>query len=1068
MKKTLLYTTALITLISTARAFAADIDVTDSYTIIDNKIENNDGNINFESGTHNFSNNGKILTSGDITVDGGSVDMPSSTNIEASDNPNENTISRVTATGDLNMNGGTFTTTDTLMTIDDLNVDGGTLNININSIDDFRAIDQHNLDRTTQKKIMFLDVKNDMNMTGGEVNIDSQGKYFESHLYEISKNVALSGGKLQIDETQQFHIGYNWWDESTQLTSGGTFTISDDAEFVVNLSNVPVWLQTMTINGGEVTLNGSDLELGYGDLLSISGGVVNLQSATKIVTDDVTGEDNEVVMSSHLKNASGDIELSGGTVNLKGGATFNVIDDILRPDPTNPDEYLDPYINDMTITGGTINVTGESNSIGAAGTIGMSGGQMNIAEDAQLNVTEDLSGTQGTLTLSGTGDINVAGEMNSDLAMSGGTVDISSTGTWNGDMNTSGDYSLEIDNDGNINFANSNNVISNEGSIVGDITMGGGAVVNKGTITGDVGMTGGAIDLAGELTGDVSMTNNATAIATINLSEAAEIDGNVTGTNRNSIVNFDSDEANITGNATGAHLVYNTDNSLSNSVGGTISNLSALTVGNGKTLTYDKPVSGKISSVFIDNGAGLDLGTNTMTAGDVHFAANSNLALRIASTDVWGRIKADSIDISRDNTTLRITIANGLVNPGEYRDFKILDSESGVTGGFLNKIPDNSVYNITYLNEDTVRISLDREEDPWGDDPWDTVREDDTESETTKSIVRQLEDFWQHDREAHNDMIRILRPDTAPAMQQVLNETTGEVFNAVGTRLSGSNVNIGRRTIMEDPCYEEDNGVWVHGIYNKATLDENKKTHGFDSETKGVAMGIETRPTRGSKIGIGYAYTQTDIEGYYREDNVEAHSALLYGEIKPNNWFLNAIGTYTWADFEESKNAYGIPVKGKSDMEMFGLQIMTGYDIHTPVVTITPEAGIRYMHLSLDDYTDTAEQQMDADDLDIITGVLGAKFSQIWIMYNGVVLRPELRAALTYDLTDDGFVTDVTLVNGAKYKTTAETLDRLAIEVGAGLTAEFNQNVEMSIGYDGRFREDYENHTGMIAAKYKF
>lgn len=1044
MKKELFYTTAIIALISAVSASAADLDVTTDYTITDNKIENNDGNINFQSGTHNFSNNGKIITSGDITVTGGSVDVPSSTHIEASDTPEESTISRVTATGDFNMNGGTFTTTDTLMSVEDLNVDGGTLNINVNNINNFNEIDAHNEDRTTANKIKILDVRNNMNMTGGEININSNNKYFESQIYDISKNASISGGKLTINNTSQFNIGYGWFDLTTQQTTGGTFSISDDAEVVINTSNVPVWLQTVNIEGGQVTLNGSSMVIGYGDLLSISGGVINLQSGTGPVWNPDTSQYEDGSIDTYLINANGDVVISGGTINMKGGSTLNAID-IRRG----------TQVNDMTITGGVINATGDDNSIGAAGTIGMSGGQLNVAENGQMFVIKNIGSDeneQGTLTLSGTGDVNVDGTMNSDLAMSGGTVDVSSTGTWNG------------------NIGISSSTFNNDGAINGNVSMSGGTLnsTSSGTITGDAGMTGGTINLAGDLIGNVSMLNGSDP-ATVNLSEAAKIDGSITGVDSNSIVNFNSDEAKVTGNATGAHLVYNTDNSLSNSVGGTISNLSALTIGNGKTLTYDKSVSGKISSVFVNNGAGLNLGTNTMTAGDVHFAANSNLALRIASTDVWGRIKADSIDISRDNTTLRITIANGLVNPGEYRDFKILDSASGVTGGFLNKIPDNSVYNITYLNEDTVRISLAGEEDdPWGNDPWDTVREDDTESETTKSIVRQLEDFWQHDREAHDDMIRILRPDTAPAMQQILNETTGEVFNAVGMRLSGSNVNIGRRTIAEDKCHEDDVGVWAHGIYNKATLDENKKTHGFDSETKGVVMGIETRPTRGSKIGIGYAYTKTDIEGYHREDNVEAHSALLYGEIKPNNWFLNAIGTYSWADFEESKNAYGIPVKGKSDMEMFGLQIMTGYDIHTPVVTITPEAGIRYTHLSLDDYTDTAEQEMDADDLDIVTGVLGAKFSQIWVMYNGVVLRPELRAALTYDLTDDGFVTDVTLVNGAKYTTTAETLDRLAVEVGAGLTAEFNKNVEMSIGYDGRFREDYENHTGMIAAKYKF
>ena len=42
------------------------------------------------------------------------------------------------------------------------------------------------------------------------------------------------------------------------------------------------------------------------------------------------------------------------------------------------------------------------------------------------------------------------------------------------------------------------------------------------------------------------------------------------------------------------------------------------------------------------------------------------------------------------------------------------------------------------------------------------------------------------------------------------------------------------------------------------------------------------------------------------------------------------------------------------------------------------------------------------------------------------------------------------------------------MEFGAGITAEVNDNVELSLGYEGKFREDYQDHTGLINAKYKF
>ena len=118
---------------------------------------------------------------------------------------------------------------------------------------------------------------------------------------------------------------------------------------------------------------------------------------------------------------------------------------------------------------------------------------------------------------------------------------------------------------------------------------------------------------------------------------------------------------------------------------------------------------------------------------------------------------------------------------------------------------------------------------------------------------------------------------------------------------------------------------------------------------------------------------------------------------------------------------------------------------------------------------DCVKALSNGNDLKIGTPVVaGAKVTKTWELENGKVLKPEVRAALTYDLTEAEDTSVMTLANGSTYAVEGENLDRLGFEFGAGISADINDNVEISLGYEGKFREDYQDHTGMINAKYKF
>ena len=205
-----------------------------------------------------------------------------------------------------------------------------------------------------------------------------------------------------------------------------------------------------------------------------------------------------------------------------------------------------------------------------------------------------------------------------------------------------------------------------------------------------------------------------------------------------------------------------------------------------------------------------------------------------------------------------------------------------------------------------------------------------------------------------------------------------------------------------------------------------------------------------------------------RDTDVDTHTAIVYGEYKPSNWYVNGIANYNWSDYSEDKNVAGVGVKADYDVETFGLQTMTGYDMDVNGVNVTPEAGLRYFHVKQDSYKDSAGNKISSDDADILTGVIGAKVNKDFALENGMNIRPEARFAVTYDLMDADNSSFVTLANGAAYNVEGESLDRFGMEFGVGVTAEVNDNVELSLGYEGKFREDYQDHTGLLNAKYKF
>ena len=417
----------------------------------------------------------------------------------------------------------------------------------------------------------------------------------------------------------------------------------------------------------------------------------------------------------------------------------------------------------------------------------------------------------------------------------------------------------------------------------------------------------------------------------------------------------------------------------------------------------------------------------------------------------------------------------------ETKEFTILDGK--VNGDFAELSQNsrykfekvgNGVYEITgtATASDTVVDAGGTANNSATASAWDSVSLDNPSGSVQGKVANVLAELSNKTntatgKKAYVDALTAVAPEVAPMVQQTQTETANQVFGAVSTRLTGGSISTGSQG-MSSGDSNPNAAVWVQGMFNKSKLDDTSKAKGFDADSNGVALGIEKHINRDVKVGAGYAYTDTDIDGFMRDTDVDTHTTIIYGEYKPSNWYVNGIATYGWSDYSEDKNVAGVGVKADYDVETFGLQAMTGYEMNVNGLGITPEAGLRYVHIKQDGYKDSADQRVSANDSDILTGVIGAKISKNFELSNGMNIKPEARIAATYDLMNDDVNSVVTLANGSAYSVNGEALDRFGIEFGAGITAELNTLVELSLGYEGKFREDYQDHTGLINAKYKF
>ena len=481
---------------------------------------------------------------------------------------------------------------------------------------------------------------------------------------------------------------------------------------------------------------------------------------------------------------------------------------------------------------------------------------------------------------------------------------------------------------------------------------------------------------------------------------------------------------------------------------------------------------------FVANSGVLNVGDQTVSLKNAEFNDGSTLAINVKS-DGNGLLKADSLTVNGGQ--LKATLGQGIVDmQNQQKTVTLLESGTEFVNKFAD-VADNNMYrfekadkagdyiiSLAKTAEDVSQENGGTQNNAGEAKAWVDGNKFEQGS-VSADVADKLADLAQNDAKGFNEALSALAPSDTPEVRTNSVSHNTEMFRAVVSHLD--DVSKKKQYGLSSGDAVDGVSVWAKAFGNHAKVDNTSKAYGFKSDGYGATLGIEKQLDNAFKVGLGYSYFYNDVDGFMRDSDVNTHTGFVYGEYRPNNWYTNAIASYGYSKYDENKHVAGDVYKAKYDVDNIGAQVMAGYNASVAKVDVTPEAGLRYNNIHRDNYVDSAGQAVKAETMDVMTAVAGLKVGKDLVSCFGVhsfYWRPEARLAATYDLISDKENAVVSLSNGSGYVVKGQRLNRFGVEAGAGVTFYLSPDVESSVGYEGKFRSHYQDHTGYVSAKYKF
>lgn len=306
-------------------------------------------------------------------------------------------------------------------------------------------------------------------------------------------------------------------------------------------------------------------------------------------------------------------------------------------------------------------------------------------------------------------------------------------------------------------------------------------------------------------------------------------------------------------------------------------------------------------------------------------------------------------------------------------------------------------------------------------------------------------------------------PQTTLAVTQSINNAIATRTGVGQTAPSSSNLSKSNKR----------GGLWFTPAYAHIESDGftgSGVDYGSDIDLYGVNAGAELALTPQLKVGALVSFGQGDTEGNGHASGVSNDFNYwglgAYAGLKMGNVDVIADVSYNNVDNDvQAGNANGVEtVKASFDSEAFSLGVTSKMDLKAGYTKISPYAGLRYTHLSVDDYALNGNRNgnlgsYSASSMNIFSLPVGVTISKEFVTDTGWHFKPAVDLHLTANWGDDN-IDGTTRWNSANNvnldtATSAEIIDPFTYGVSAGIAAKKgNFNFGVGLNYTGSENTD--------------
>jgi outer membrane lipase/esterase len=296
------------------------------------------------------------------------------------------------------------------------------------------------------------------------------------------------------------------------------------------------------------------------------------------------------------------------------------------------------------------------------------------------------------------------------------------------------------------------------------------------------------------------------------------------------------------------------------------------------------------------------------------------------------------------------------------------------------------------------------------------------------------------------------------ASSAVIGETT--------FRQREADLDFGGERLSSHEAWEEGTSILLSGSYDSTDTDARGTINAFESESKGVRLGIEHSWSGSWKVGLNAGYRTTEVDSGQFDADIDTYAFDVYAGWRSGNVFVNASagGSHDKIDTARLSALDPIVMTGETVANTFGARVGAGMWFGGEGLAISPRVAVSWINSGVDGFDEqgfAAQYRYHDRDVTALAAEVALR-AEGDIAGFGVFVEGGYRDAL--DDSSDPVTTSIVA-------NTAHALEREVEDpfggqflASAGVSGDFGP-LKVEVGYRGRFGDHADSHTGGITLR---